>query len=134
MSTTEFQNALLDYLFRGSTFTMPANWYVLLDTTSSGSTPVEPTYTGYARVAISRASGSWTAASSGQSSNVGEVRFPQVPVGYVAGEIIRRVWLANQAASSGQLLAAPSLLSPAITLEASKYPVINPGAIVLQGA
>lgn len=79
MSASNYlENAILDHIFGESTYSAPANIYVALCTTaptdtSTGSTLVEATYTGYARK--STAASDWGAASGGQVSNTGAIVF-----------------------------------------------------------
>jgi hypothetical protein len=96
----------LDELFRGVTWTRPTQWYLGLDKNVSGTTYSEPTYTGYARVALPRATGTWTdPAGTGQVSNV-------------------------SAAGAGELLFDfGSVL--ALTLTATVAPQLAAGAVIL---
>lgn len=76
------ENKVLDYLLRGEVFAVP-NLYVALMTSSNGlesNTPAAQTEvgtsgTGYARVAVPSYTG-FSAATSGQSSNVSTFEFP----------------------------------------------------------
>jgi hypothetical protein len=71
--STYLSDAVLDHIFRTSTFTKPTNIYVGLnyaDPTDAG-TNTEITGTGYARVAVASADASWTApATSGAERSI----------------------------------------------------------------
>lgn len=95
---------LLNWLLRGDTFTPPSNWYLGLDVSVSGAY-TEPTYVGYARVALARATGSWVSATgAGQSVSAADVTWVTVPSGYTAAEQVRRAFISNQATAGGELL------------------------------
>lgn len=77
------ENAVLNHVFRGTTFPVPGGLYAALFTVapsdSGGGTEV--TGNGYARVSIARSTGAWAAPSnvSGnqQTSNNADVSFPE---------------------------------------------------------
>lgn len=87
--TDYLENKLVDWLFRGQTYTPPATLYVSLHTAacSDSSTGTEVTGGSYARVAVTGSLANWagtqsagsTTASSGtggQTSNNGTITFP----------------------------------------------------------
>lgn len=129
---TAFAEKVLDYLLRGSTLTLPGSWYLGLDVSVSGSSYTEPTYTGYARAAVSRASGSWvTAVGAGQSVTAADVTWPAVAVGYTAAEQVRRVFISDSATSSGETLLDYVPLASLPTLVASAVPRFVAGALIV---
>ena len=86
--SNHLEDEILNYVLRGQAFTVltaattPANLHVALftaDPTDAGS-GVEVAYTGYARQAVSRATGSWAApadnAGSQRTSNSNAITFP----------------------------------------------------------
>lgn len=78
------ESALVDHIFRGTAFshTTPASFYVALYTAApsdaGGGTEVTIGANNYARVAVTRAAGSWAATdgSNGVTSNVSAITFP----------------------------------------------------------
>ena len=72
------ENALLDHVFGGSSFSKPATVYVALFTVTpndaGGGTEVSGN--GYARVAVTNNNTNWPAASSGEKSNGAAITFP----------------------------------------------------------
>jgi hypothetical protein len=122
----------LDELFRGVTWTRPTQWYLGLDKNVSGTTYSEPTYTGYARVALPRATGTWTdPAGTGQVSNVSAFTFTAPPSGYTAGETIHRYLISNLSAAGGGELLFDFGSVLALTLTATVAPQLAAGAVIL---
>ncbi len=73
------ENAILDHLFRNSTYTRPANIYIALFTAapSDAGGGTEVAGGSYARVAVATgASSGWDAASAGATANTSTVTFP----------------------------------------------------------
>jgi hypothetical protein len=129
---TGYGELLLDWLLRGTTLTPPATWYLGLDISLTGSAYTEPTYTGYARAALARASGSWvTAVGNGQAVSAVEVAWPAVPAGYTAAEQVRRVFISDSASSSGEHLLDYVPLADAATLLATSTPTLASGVLVM---
>ena len=59
------EQAILNYFFRAATWTLPADLYIGLSTTTpteAGGSVTEPAGMGYARVAVTRNTSNWTAA------------------------------------------------------------------------
>jgi hypothetical protein len=84
-----FENDLLKLIFNGTAIATLAdnaastpltNLYISLHTADPGEsgdqTTSEITYTGYARVAVPRSTGGWTAATAGSTSPVANIDFP----------------------------------------------------------
>jgi hypothetical protein len=125
-----FAERLEKLLFRGETFTPPTSWWVGLDVSASGSTFTEPTYTGYARVAVARSTAAWTdPTGTGQTSNVADVSFP-APTGG-AGEVVRRFFLCDTA-SGATTVFDYFTVTPAMQLAVGSTPKIGAGLIVVQ--
>lgn len=87
--TTSFANSILSLIFNGTAIANIAdnaasspltNIYVSLHTSNPGAaanqTTFEATYTSYARVAVARSTGGWTAASGGITYPVANITFP----------------------------------------------------------
>lgn len=87
--STTFNNDLLKLIFNGTAISLIAdntattpltNLYVALHTADPGvggsQTTSEATYTGYARVAVARTTGGWTASSASSTSPVAAITFP----------------------------------------------------------
>jgi hypothetical protein len=81
MSSTNFaKNKILDFNFGGTSYTPPANYYMLLSTTTisvNGSNVSEPVGVGYARVLIPNTKSYFTNSSSGCLVNSGSIAFPE---------------------------------------------------------
>ena len=63
---------VLDFLFGSAQPALPATWYLALCSAMPDDTTVNPTegsYGGYARLAVTNDTGSWSAAASGQKKN-----------------------------------------------------------------
>lgn len=129
---TSYGELLLDWLLRGTTLTPPATWYLGLDVSVSGDAYTEPTYTGYARAGLARASGSWvTAVGNGQAVSVPDITWPAVPTGYVDDEQVRRVFISDSATSSGENLLDFIVLADAATLFADGVPKLAAGTVII---
>jgi hypothetical protein len=78
--TDALESSLINHLFRGTSYTAPATWYVgLLTASCSDSAGGTEVATGsYARVAVASGTGNWAAVSAGNgtTSNVNTVSFP----------------------------------------------------------
>lgn len=122
--------AIEKFLFRGTTYTPPSNWYIGLDVSSSGAY-AEPTYSGYARVAVARSTSAWTdPTGTGQTSNAATVTFPTVPSSYTGSDVVRRFFIAD-ASTSGNVFDYFDV-TPTMPLAASQAPQIGAGAILIQ--
>lgn len=80
-SLTDFiETALINHLFRSTSYTAPANWYVGLMTTacSDSAAGTEVATGSYARVAVASGTGTWaaTSAGNGTTSNSAAITFP----------------------------------------------------------
>lgn len=77
--TDTLETSLINHLFRGSSYTAPATWYVGLLTAacSDSSAGTEAAWTSYARVAVASGTGNWaaTSAGNGTTSNVNAITF-----------------------------------------------------------
>lgn len=73
-------NNLMGYLFSGTSYTPPTNWYIGLSTTTitqSGTGVTEPlTSAGYARIAVPRGVVYFSSPSNGTVTNIVELTFP----------------------------------------------------------
>jgi hypothetical protein len=118
-------------LFRGEAFTPPASWWVGLDVSATGSAFTEPTYTGYARVAVPRTTAAWSdPAGTGQTSNVAQVTFA-APAAGEGGPVVRRFFLCDTASGAASVFDFfPLALT--VQLEVGVTPQIGAGAIVVQ--
>jgi hypothetical protein len=77
--TTYLNNALLNEVFGGTTYTPPETLYIGLSTTTpttSGNNITEPSGNGYARVAVANNTANWSVASNGQTKNGTAISFP----------------------------------------------------------
>lgn len=110
--TDYMENKLVDYLFRGQTFTPPASWYVGLDTVSCTETGGGTEVTGgsYARVSVTNSLANWagtqsagsTTASSGTggtTSNNNAITFP-APTANWGTVVSFRIWDASTAGNA----------------------------------
>ena len=129
---TSFGEKLLDYLLRGSTLTLPSTWYLILDVSLTGDAYTEPTYSSYARAGVPRGTGSWVSAvGAGQSVSSVDVIWPDVDAGYTANEVVRRVFISNQATPSGELLLDVVPLTASVTLVDGGTPTLAGGTLII---
>lgn len=104
----------LNYVFKGTTFSWNAitNLYVSLHTADPGEagdqTTSEASYTGYARVQVSRSGAGWTV-SGGSATNAALLQFPQCSGGT---NTITYVGIGTASTGAGQLLYSGALSSP----------------------
>jgi hypothetical protein len=130
--------SLLDVLkkiFNNTTFPWDGigNLYVSLhtaDPTPAGNQQSsEATYTGYARVAVSRDGSGWTASSS-PAVNVAEITFPQCTGG---SDTITHVAIGTLSTGTGEILYSGALNSP-INVSNNITPRIIPSALQISEA
>lgn len=118
--TTQSANDVVNYILRN----VAPSWdgattlYISLHTGAIGlggvQTTNEATYTGYSRVALSRnSSGSFTAASSGSSSNNALIQFGNCTGGTLP-ETITHVAIGENASGTGTVIMTSALASPLI--------------------
>jgi hypothetical protein len=129
---TGYGELLLNWLLRGDTLTPPSTWRLGLDVSLSGDAYTEPTYTGYARASLARSTASWVSAvGAGQIVSAVDVAWPGLPVGYTAGEQVRRVFISDSASSSGEHLLDFIDLADPVTLLASGVPKLVSGTVLI---
>jgi hypothetical protein len=112
MALTDYhRNKLIDYWYRGQTYTPPTNLYIALLTAASATTYTEQTGGGVARVLVARSLAAWagtqgdgtTTASSGTSgitSNNAQIEFAASATGSISASYVGIF----DAASAGNLL------------------------------
>lgn len=104
----------LNYVFKATAFSWNAisNLYVSLHTSDPGDagdqTTNEATYTGYARVTVSRSGTGWTV-SGGSAINAALLQFPQCTGG---SNTITHVGIGIASTGAGQLIYSGALSSP----------------------
>lgn len=111
---TTFSNDLLALIFNATAIadlaqddgSSPAtNLYVSFHTASPGAggsqTTNETSYTNYARVAVARTTGGWTAPSAGATENAALIQFPQCGV---TGATLTYVGIGTAPSGTGKLL------------------------------
>jgi hypothetical protein len=132
MSMTNYiTDALLNYLFRASSFTPDSTFYVGLSTTLIDETGVvsEPSGGQYARQPITRASASWTdPASVHYITNSTVINFPESTASWGT---IKAIFLAN-ASTSGSVLYFDNLDS-FIPVGPSTKVTISAGKLKVEG-
>ena len=104
-------NFLNDILFGKRTLTVPSTVYYGLSTTTiadDGTNITEPTFTGYARVAVTNNSTNFPNASGGAKSNGATVEFPE----NTSGSSAVTDFFISDADTSGNILCAGSLTTP----------------------
>lgn len=136
------ENKIIDWLFRGQTFTPPANLHFALLTTNTdddGSPLVEVSGGSYARVSVASTLANWagtqsagsTTASSGTSgttSNNGAITFPAPTAnwGSVVGVAI------YDASGAGNMLVYQALTTPKTVNNGDTAPSFAAGAFTFQ--
>ena len=139
--TNYLENKIIDWLFRGQTFTPPATLYVALFTVAPSDTGGGTEVSGgsYARVAVTSSLANWagtqsagsTVASSGTggtTSNNAAITFP-APTANWGQAVSFRVW---DAASGGNAWLCQTLTTPKTINSGDAAPVFNPAALSLQ--
>ena len=140
--TDYLENKMLDWLFRGQTFTPPATMYVGLftaDPTDVAGSGTEVTGGGYARVAVadsmadwagSQSAGSTTAStgSSGTTSNNNPITFP-APTGAWGSITAFGIF---DAATGGNMLFYAALTVPKTVNNGDAAPSFAAGALTVQ--
>lgn len=127
---TAYGELLLDWLLRGDTLTPPASWYFGLDVSLTGDAYTEPTYVGYARVAVARSTASWASAvGAGQIVTSVDVVWPEVPAGYTADEQVRRLFISDSATASGEHLLTYIELAAGADLAVGSEPTLAAGTL-----
>jgi len=108
--TTAFSNTLLDHIFRGVAWSLPADLYLALYTVapSDGGGGTEVTGGSYARATLNRAAGTFNAASGGATANTGAVTFTTATAGW--GTVVAFAIL--DASSGGNMLYWGDLTTP----------------------
>jgi hypothetical protein len=96
------ENAILNHVLGGQTYTPPATVYVALFTVAPGEAGggTEVSGGGYSRVAVANNTTNWPTTTSGQKSNANAITFPQATANW--GTIV--AWGLFDAATGGNLL------------------------------
>jgi hypothetical protein len=96
------ENAILNHVLGGQTYTPPATVYVALFTAAPGEAGggTEVSGGGYSRVAVANNTTNWPTTSNGQKSNANAITFPQATANW--GTIV--AWGLFDAATGGNLL------------------------------
>lgn len=141
MMTDYVENKIVDWLFRGQTFTPPASLYVGLLTAAPSDSAAGTEVTGgsYARVAVVSSMTNWagtqgaatTVASSGTSattSNNGAVTFPAPTANWG----VATHFGVYDAASAGNLLFYAALTASKTINNGDSAPVFNAAALTFQ--
>ncbi len=139
--TDYLENKIVDWLFRGQTFTPPANLFVGLHTAacSDSSAGTEVTGGSYARVSVSSALANWagtqsagsTTASSGTNgttSNNGAITFPAPTANW--GTVTH--FSISDASSAGNQLICQSLTASKTINNGDAAPSFAAGALTIQ--
>lgn len=121
------ENKILDHLLGGGDYTRPGTVYMALSTgtiddTTTGSNIVEPTYTGYNRVAILNNATNFPLANNGVKSNGTEIAFAEC----TAGSSTITYFALIDAATAGNVIAYGSLQT-AKQITQGDTPKFSPG-------
>jgi hypothetical protein len=133
--STTTSNETLDALLRGidPAWRSGATRYIAFHTASpnigGSQTTNEATYTGYARVAVTAATG-FTVASGGSTSNTALIQFPQCTGG---SNILTHVSIGTSLTGAGQIIYFGALSSP-LTVSNQIQPQFSSGALVASEA
>jgi hypothetical protein len=135
------ENSVVDWFFRGQTFTAPTNLFVGLSTTacSESATGTEVTGGAYARVQVASSLANWagtqgagtTVASSGSSgttSNNGAITFPAPTANW--GTVTH--FFISSAASGGTLYFCSALTQAKTINNGDAAPAFSAGALTIQ--
>jgi hypothetical protein len=135
--TTQSANDVLNYMLRGTapSWGGSSTLYLSLHTGAVGlggnQQSNEATYTGYARVALTRsAGGAFTAASSGSSSNNALVLFG-LCTGGTLPETLTHVSIGENASGAGTVIATGALNSP-LVVNLNSRPEFDVSTLVVQ--
>jgi hypothetical protein len=138
--TDSAENALVDWFYRGQTApSLPTDWFVALYTAAPGEAGggTEATYTGYARVAITRSLAAWAGTqgagttvasngSSGQTSNNGVVTFGAPTAG---GPQTMQALALMSASTGGTMWQYGALTTPRVLNNGDQAPSIAAGQL-----
>ena len=127
--SNDVENALLDFVTGGSAPSYPDPTYLALTVAAvadsdDGTTIIEPSYTGYARLAV--AASDWNAAAGGSKSNLTELVFPDCTAG--SSTIVG--WALLDADTAGNVIISGSCASTLISTTQTP-PTVAPGALSL---
>lgn len=138
--TDYLENKLIDAMFRGQSFTMPATIYVGLHTSACSDSSVGTEVTGgsYARVAVTSSLANWagtqsagsTTASSGtggQTSNNAAITFPAPTANW--GTVVS--FGLYDASTSGNMLICQTLTTPKTVNSGDSSPSFSAGALTV---
>ena len=126
------ENATLDALLRAvdPAFRSNASRYIALYTADPGETGTaitnEATYTGYARVEVTAATG-FTAASGGESENVAQIQFDECTAG---SNVITHLAIVTTTSGAGEIIYSGALTSSR-TISAGITPLIAAGGLTV---
>jgi hypothetical protein len=139
--TDYLENKLVDWLIRGQTYTLPASWYIGLDTGScteaGGGTEVSGG--SYARVAVASSLANWagtqsagssvaSSGTSGTTSNNTTITFPAPTANW--GSIISfRIW---DASSAGNAVLCQTLTTSKTVNNGDAAPSFSAGSLTIQ--
>lgn len=131
--SNDTENDMLNAVLRGvdPSWRSGANRYIALHTADPGEAGTaitsEATYTNYARVLVTAATG-FSAASGGQSQNTALIQFPQCGA---SGNTITHVSIVTTASGAGQILYSGALNST-LSIANLIQPQFNAGALTIQ--
>lgn len=122
------ENKLLDHIFNDSSFSAPTPWLALCTTTptdaSTGSTIVEASYTGYARLQI--AGSDMSAAASGSKTNSSALTFAAC----TGGTSTVQSWAICDASTTGNMLVWGTCTSTVISTTQTPATIAVGGLVV----
>lgn len=127
------ESDLIAYIFNATAIPWSGvgNLYVALHTADPGEagsqTTSEATYTGYARVAVSRDNSGWTVAGS-QASNTAQVQFGMCTAG---AETVTHMSVGTASSGAGQILYSGALNSP-LAVSVNVQPQFAAGTLILE--
>lgn len=137
-ATNSFENSVLSLIFTGTAIASVAdnaasspatNLYISLHTGDPGETgnqsTSETTYTGYARLAVTRDTDGWTVAS-GAVTNDSEITYGQCTAS--PGSAITHVGIGLSLSGAGTLLMSNVLDNP-ITMQVGSTPIFSAGQL-----
>lgn len=108
------------------------NLYVALHTANPGAGGTQSTneaaYTSYARVAVARTTGGWTASSAASTSPVANIAFPTA----TGGSETETYWSIGVASSGATTILYSGAISPSITVTTGVLPQISTASTVTE--
>lgn len=130
--SNNLENRMQLFMFNGTAITLPNTVYFQLHTADPGEagnqSTSEATYTGYARVAKARNSGTDFTVTGNTVTNATTIQFPTCTAG--GPEVLTHWSLGEDAAGGGVILYKGALSSP-ITVNVNSAPFVEAGSLTI---